>query len=241
MLPDRTFLYGMPPSRSQPPEKAEPTRFFKIKAVVSSHRVLGVADRTTRVFKVVEVISKDDPTVKPDKEFILKDVWIDVNAKTEAAIQEELLGRIEDFVKRPGGWKSHPLLQEFHNNEETLTDALVPLLENRAYTNLFLIVDAESIGLPCKSVHEDAWDPDDVYCLYPCTAKTEAPPSPDAKATTRPPKRRGEDPPSTCRAFAPKRRCLFLYEDVCERVSCLPTLGDAFDVLRQANLGTFDL
>jgi hypothetical protein len=135
MLPDRNFLYEMPPSRQQssesdpvaesteptaqqPEETRRPPRFFMIKAIVSEVRGFRVAGRTSRILKVVEVLSNTNPQPKFHGEFILKDAWIDATAKTEAQIQEELFGKIEDFIQRPGGWITHPLLSKFDDTRQ---------------------------------------------------------------------------------------------------------------------------
>ncbi|KAF4615049.1 hypothetical protein D9613_002445 [Agrocybe pediades] len=233
MLSDRNFLYKMPPAENQSSDRS-----FLLNEVVSEVRAVRVRSRTSRIFKVTEVDS-NHKALKPEKEFILKDVWIDAEVPTEVQIQAEILSNIKDFSERPEGWRSHPLLSSFDSAERKLTDALAPLLENGAYEELFLRATAESIGKPCIAVHQQAWDSNEIYTLRPpATDGDEVFGAGQHTSSTGGPRPVGEGQPlSATRAFKPRKRCFFLYDDVCERVSRLPTLGDVMDVMRQATLG----
>ncbi|KAF4614574.1 hypothetical protein D9613_002438 [Agrocybe pediades] len=239
MLSGGKFFYKMPPAGKQ-----TSGRCFLLKEIVSEVRALRVSGRTSRIFKVVEVDCNNE-ALKPEKEFVLKDVWIKAGALTEAQIQAEILSKIKEFSERPEGWRSHPLLSAFDDAETNLTDALAPLLESGAYEELFLKATAESIGEPCIAVHPEAWDSDDIFMLPPPSAGgDEALGSGQRIGSTNPGRvssstgtpRHGQ-PLSATRAFKPRKRCFFLYDDVCERVSRLPTLGDVMDVMHQATLG----
>ena len=94
---------------------------------------------------------------------------------------------------------------------------------------------ADTARTPNASVHTYFWSSNEIHHIKQIKIDT----SPDAhhpEGGTNHRKRHGGHLLSE-RAFPPKRRSLFLIEDPSERVSCLPTLGDAMDGLRQAHLG----
>lgn len=90
----------------------------------------------------------------------------------EAQIQEEILNNIEQFINRPGGWRSHPLLVRFDSENETRTDTLAPLLENGVYKKLSLRANAESSGEASKAMHRETWE---IYFVKQLTTVTNDP------------------------------------------------------------------
>lgn len=218
--------------------------FFRTTQIVSEIRGLHISGRNTRIWKAIEVVSKDDLTPRDGRrEIILKDAWIDQSAANEFDIQQQLFRDID--IVRQGEWKSLDILKgvaEYPGNVGIIQ--LGKYLEDDSYKNLFLRFDEKMrhLGNPCKSVHERAWDaPLDVFGA-PGTATDYIEPDDQSRRTgsmnnssrkTAQPKPPRENPQKTGRlSLAPKRRCLFAFPDTCTRVSHLPTLGDAMYVNR---------
>ncbi|KAJ2937064.1 hypothetical protein H1R20_g27, partial [Candolleomyces eurysporus] len=233
-LGDEGYLYEFPqgPNRSQ-------ARYFKTTQSVTECRGLRLAGRSTRVWKVLEVQSKTNRKKKlGSEEMIVKDVWIDANAESEAEIQRRVVSDIGQFADQRNWWK-HPLLEHINSG---LAAELFKLLKNGRFKKLFLTAIEEHSGEGSKDVAEKAWLTKDIFLkrslvpIEPGPTTQRLPPVREQKGQDTGPQRftRPKDPPY--RSFSPKRRWFFAYNEVCHRLSDLPTLGDAMDVLRQNHL-----
>ncbi|KAF5334194.1 hypothetical protein D9611_014506 [Ephemerocybe angulata] len=195
-----------------PGDSAGRSRFFKTTGVVQEASSETLSWGTTRVWKAVEVANfeGDDlvPKVAP-KEVIIKDVWIDAKAETEKEIQDKVFKSIDDFLEGPEPWRDHPCLAKM---KPAHFDAFQSLVANKKYRERFLQIREDFQGAPSKSVAEKTW------------AST--------TRTGRVEQETGEVIPTE---FAPKRRCFFMFDDVCTRVSHVPVFGDAVDIIRQAS------
>lgn len=262
LLDDKSYLYEFPATEKdstatvthEREEQRKPTPpsttaaattnsqavYFRTSTPLGEVRAFRVAGRTTRVFKGKQVISKENPTpVAGAIDVVVKDVWIGADSPTEVQIQQQLFDDIEDFAKSPEkDWKKHPLLEEFDKDIALLE----PLLTESRYKEFFLRAVRESVGERNLPVHPEAWDSDQIFTTKPPLVKeapamtTGARTGTTPATTAPPPPLAGGDRPSLLQAFSPKKRCFFLFEEVCTRVSELPTLGEAMDVLRQTHL-----
>lgn len=256
LLPDGSFLYefqaegdtGYLESGQLDTIPVPKAVYYRTTEPLVGGRAFCVAGRTTRIFKGKQVVSKEDPSpVQGAKDVVVKDGWIGVDSPTEFQNQKQLFGDIEKLATDfPGGWKTHPILEEFH--EEDLSE-LASLLSGERYKDLFLCVARESVGEGSKPVHPDAWESKDVFTLDDPIQEgshnitnERMNPSVMVTAATRPRAPEQYDAfgiklPSLRQTFSPKKRCFFVFNDICTRVSSLPTLGDAMSVLRQTYLG----
>lgn len=221
--------------------------YYKTTGQLSEFRAYRVAGRTTRIFKGKQVVSKEDPTPLPDAEdVVVKDIWIGADSPTELEIQQRLFKDIEDLrIQHPNGLATHVLLGYFGEQEARELDSW--LWDDR-YKDLFLCVDSESVGQGNKAVHPKAWDSDDIFVPEQPTPGESYAGTGDRTAfsippTVAPPSQTPLGPtytaqiPSSRRGFSPKKRCFYIFKQVCTRVSDLATLGDAIGVIRHAYLG----
>ncbi|KAF6754772.1 hypothetical protein DFP72DRAFT_1170076 [Ephemerocybe angulata] len=218
------FIYRFPGG------SAGSSRFFKTTGVVQEASSETLSSGTTRVWKAVEVANFEGdelvPKVAP-KEVIIKDVWIDALADTEKEIQDKVFKSIDDFIEGPERWRDHPCLAEFEPSQ--LSD-LETLVANKKYRDRFLHVRRDHQGRPSKSI----FTPSDMRTVSITPIKTQRIQSKFQRTKTSqtvPPGQGDTD----AAEFAPKKRCFFFFDDVCTRVSHVPSLGDAMTVLRQAS------
>ncbi|EAU81605.2 other/FunK1 protein kinase [Coprinopsis cinerea okayama7 len=233
----KQFLYKLPPTPEAKGDKPKgKRRYFLTTEIVDEYRSTRIAGRSTRVWKVVEVKGSSLELVDPNAEpLILKDAWITHDADTEKEIQDKVFGDIEKFASRDTVWASDELLKKF---PKAALKSFEKALEN--YTNYFSLIRHHYVGKPNKELSKEAcWTALDVFFQV----------KPERPQTTTSTQRSGDKSGSNkrsvtkdgdilkqreYRAFESKRRCFFVYELVCTRVSNLPTLGDAMDVLYQA-------
>ncbi|KAJ2930979.1 hypothetical protein H1R20_g6112, partial [Candolleomyces eurysporus] len=227
------------------PDEVNGSRFFSTTDCISDFRTLAVAGRKTRVFKVIQV--EKQGTSWREKEgaepMVLKDVWLDANARTERQIQDQLFTDIQSFSEKPD-WKSDDRLHSFTDPDDAdIMQAFEAVLQNGNYKNLFLLIKAESIGHPSKEVTGVARPADPpVFLPKPVTGAGEGIriPSRHTFQITNPSPnpsnglaQEDQIAKPEYRKFSPKRRCFLLFADECTPVDSLPTVGDAFTVLGQ--------
>ncbi|TFY59789.1 hypothetical protein EVG20_g7659 [Dentipellis fragilis] len=198
-------------------------RYFKTLHSVAEHLSLRVTGRSTRVFKVIEVGSFDDLAPVPDaKHQILKYVWLDVEAKTERAIQNKIFEDLDKFATKLKGLKEGASgLDEFSGvspgDQEMLRTAL---FKPENYKRHFLTIDCDQQGFESKPVSPDATVTDDIFTRLPpatvpaslayasssrshLTSATSSQ-QPEAKVPRQP------------REYVPKRQYRVVFNEVCE-------------------------
>ncbi|KAF6754781.1 hypothetical protein DFP72DRAFT_1009374 [Ephemerocybe angulata] len=231
-----------------PGDSAGSSRFFKTTSIVEECRSKRLSGRTTRVWKAVEVANFEGaelvPKVTP-KEVIIKDVWIDASADTEKEIQEKVFDSIDKFVEDPEPWRNHPCLAQLKPSH---FDAFETLVENKKYRERFLQIREGFQGPRSKSVGEKAWTSTSIFVPARAEPVTVSPTKTQRnqskyQSTEQSRTKRVEQGPVQFKAravihteFAPKRRCFFMFDDVCTRVSHVPVLGDAVDIIHQASI-----
>ncbi|KAF6754776.1 hypothetical protein DFP72DRAFT_1009369 [Ephemerocybe angulata] len=239
--PDPAFIFGFPCGT------AGIRRFFKTTSIVEECRSKRLSGRETRVWKAVEVANFEGKALADNltpKEIIIKDVWIDGPADTEKQIQDKVFKNIDDFVDDPQPWRDHPCLAKFPPSR---LDDLETLITNKKYQERFLRIRGHFEGPLSKSVAKDAWASPSIFTQARVEAVSMSPlktqrnrseyePTPASQVAPVPKsalqfKMSGE----IHTEFAPKKRCFFYFDEVCTRVSHVPTFGDAVDILRQAS------
>lgn len=235
---------------TQPPDEVQASDqrqsyFFKTTQIVSEIRNFRIAGRNTRIWKAVEVVSKDNLTPKDNgREIILKDAWIDHDAVDEFDIQQQLFRDI-DVVKQ-GNWQASALLSSISQSPSGAEmTKLGEYLKDDSYKDLFLRFDEKMryTSKPSKSIHPQAWNaPADVFGFTGVAYTNSVDPIDYSKRTgsmsnssrQKVTHQGTRNVRSNGLTLAPKKRCLFVFPDTCTRVSHVPTLGDAMDVLHQA-------
>ncbi|KAF6758221.1 hypothetical protein DFP72DRAFT_1005947 [Ephemerocybe angulata] len=207
--------------RSKRTLKQDQSFFFKTTHLVSGGH--------TRIWKAVEVTSKLN--LKPkhkSREIILKDTWVDNDSATEFDLQRQMFQDI-DALKQ-SNWESLPILSSIPGDREEF-DRLRGYLKDDSYKGLFLRYDERMCytGLPGKSRSNRLWKPTSAHGSAHSLAEN---PGPSGKALR--PDSMEDAPVSDELRISAKRRCFFVFPETCTRVSNLPTLGDAINVLNQA-------
>ncbi|KAF5334181.1 hypothetical protein D9611_014510 [Ephemerocybe angulata] len=210
-----------------PGDSAGSSRFFKTTGVVQEASSERLSSGTTRVWKAVEVANFEGDELVPNvapKEVIIKDVWIDAKAETEKEIQEKVFKSIDDFIEGSQSWRDHPCLAEFEPSQ--LSD-LETLVANKMYRDRFLRV---------RQDHQSGMRP---VSITPIKTQRIQSKYQRTKTSQTVPTGQGDTDADTSRKihaeFTPKKRCFFFFDDVCTRVSHVPSLGDAMTVLRQTS------
>ncbi|KAF5324780.1 hypothetical protein D9611_004064 [Ephemerocybe angulata] len=210
--------------RSKAGPKQEPSFFFKTTHLVSAGN--------SHIWKAVEVMSKSN--MKPKhrgREVILKDTWVDADSATEFDLQRRLFQDID--ILKQSDWESLPILKGIPPDREEF-HRLRGYLKDDSYKSLFLRYDERMhyAGQSTKSLSpEQVWNPANT----PGVAHTLAgnlEHQEHCRTTTRPHPLKDRFVPNP--RLTSRRRCFFIFPDTCKRVSDLPTLGDAMDVLNQA-------
>lgn len=269
-LSDGSWLYGLPEGSSVGDHDEEThvttaPMYFKTTNSIVEARSSRIAGRSTRVWKAIQVRSKDDATpVGGAKEIVLKDCWMEGEGRSELEIQRKLFEDIEAFKNRPEGWRQHPFFvpcpdpvegaqptkREPAFTQEQLDD-VEDLLQDDKYKGLFLRIAFEHKGDNSIPIHACAWQSDEIFPddkeaneeaeKDNTTSPRKSLASSKKNLTTQPPSRSQDLKASgpSPRAFAQKRRCLTIFREVCTQIDHLPTVGDAIDVLRGAHSGAW--
>ncbi|KAF5334192.1 hypothetical protein D9611_014508 [Ephemerocybe angulata] len=213
-------------------------RLFKTTEAIGDHTgSLRVSGHTTRVWKAVEVANIDgDPLTGTGdgmkaEGVVIKDVWIDATAETEKEIQDKIFKSINEFVESPEPWKGHPCLAKFTPLQFADLESLIV---DKQYRKCFLRIRETHQSQPSKAVAKDSWMHDDPFTVSE-TPQTAIPPQlPSTLGATNLVQSAPDNVNGRIEArYPPKKRCFFMFDEICTRVSHLPTFGDAVDILRQ--------
>ncbi|KAG2008942.1 other/FunK1 protein kinase [Coprinopsis cinerea AmutBmut pab1-1] len=158
LLSDQTYVYELPPDT----ERTTPAYFKTIHLL--SDREASI--HRARVWRVKRVVSNSDLRRVPGtRDEVLKDVYVDEHAKTEADIQDDLFHDIASFARNED-WRSHVLLKDLEKED---LDPLESALEGENFKHLFLRIVAKHLNEPgdpllsgkgnrrrrCQFVYED--------------------------------------------------------------------------------------
>ncbi|KXN81815.1 hypothetical protein AN958_03733 [Leucoagaricus sp. SymC.cos] len=215
-------------------------RYFKTLGSLASYRPNRITGRMTRVWRTVEIDAFGGKKIS-NREFALKDVWLDSNAPTEKKIQEDIFDAVEaEKMKRDRGEVSCLDCIKSWNAQQR--DKLESLLETGEYRNLFMKIECESVG-GCTTIRKpDAATPD------PGLLKAATKGPVESRSWTLDGADRSRDSPGSVhpvpvvpaasggntnrRSYSPKQRYLLVYGEVGRALHQLKSFKDVFQSLR---------
>ncbi|KAG2008906.1 other/FunK1 protein kinase [Coprinopsis cinerea AmutBmut pab1-1] len=141
LLPDRSYIYTLPPDES----RTTPL-FYRTVELVSEFHSSNPGGRTSRIWKVRQVLSATDSSPIPGTtEVILKDVTLDARLPTEADNQRQLFDDIANVAKDEN-WSSHPIVKEFRARDLAL---LSEAFQGDNFKRYFACIIASHASAPC--------------------------------------------------------------------------------------------
>jgi Fungal protein kinase len=213
-------------------DKKAGTVYFKTLQSLSEYRSLCISGRATRVWQVIQIKSLDDHSpVNSAKEVVLKDIWLQQDAKTERELQTDLFTDIGAFITGTSAGEPFPPQE---SSETTFQELIRGILVGEQWKQHFLTIMFDSIGVPSKECPmfarpdptlfnkpliqrvapgSQASDYSRVYSTSALHEKTSS-----TSAT-----------PAAPRKFAPKRRYFVIFEELCEAVEDLTRFSDTID------------
>ena len=224
-----TYLFRMPGN-------GKPDRFFRTERSLSEYRSSNITGRMARVWHVAEYSSPTDKGPAMAHR-VLKDVWLDASADTEKQTQSAIFEDLKKFFKSPS-LKEDPRYIAFQELEPTLDE----LSQNEEYKKYFLKIDAEYVGKTSKLLAPDSSPKKELLFknVKPFIPKlktvTQSIPR-DLHGTPRPTAMETDVDATVPRDFAPKRQYRVVFEEICETVGDLKTLGEVADVLEETLVG----
>lgn len=222
-------------------------RYFKVLRTISEHLGVCITGRATRVFEVVEVHSFDSvATIDPNQPKILKDVWLDEDARSEGEIQSAIFEDLDELARHllPKG-APEPL--HFSGMEAAEKTLLLDALRDRNYQKHFLTIPhgASEKVFVSKEVPVGAVSANNVFAhphpkLKPSivlngdTSRSGLAYNALCSSMHMSPEKR---PNPLRRKFKPKNRHLTVYEEVCKALHKVPDLPSVLKALKDCLLG----
>ncbi|KAJ2912406.1 hypothetical protein MD484_g8009, partial [Candolleomyces efflorescens] len=156
------YVYRIGEHASDSPDK---DRYFRtVNSIVVPSRIC-ITGRATRVMEVQEVLSFEDPTPIPDsKIYVLRDAWMEQDARTERQIQAAIFDDLEAFGEQL--LTSHLEPDQFADFDEDMKAEVRDIFSRNAYKEYFLTIVCDSVGSVSKTVApgcaqiEDIFDPE---------------------------------------------------------------------------------
>ena len=199
---------------------------------------------------MIEIEGKKRPDKMPPNPtyLVLKDAWVNSRSMTEGEVQRELFRDIATFAKDPA-WRENPLLSHIRRYAPEHLEELAGYLKDDTFKKLFLNITAEWTGSSSFDIHENArmtaeifYDPFPADDPYSTSLSQSARSAGRTGSVSRPLSadevHEGEDPHKRpYRAFAPRKRCFLVFNDICTRIQDLPTIGNVMFVGRQCSFG----
>jgi len=219
-------------------------RFFHTQEVISGYRSNNITGRIARIWAAREVESNwKDATCIGEDECVVKDVWLDAEARTESEIQTAIFADIEQF------WETTPPADKA--GLEPLWNKHKNLVSSGGYKDYFLAHIAEQVGETTKPYNNVSFrlKPG----LFPALDQRDSPDSPTPSRTKSRPNTKNQRPtvghtkeksnaprqPVYDREFASRRQYQVVFKEKCKAtVGHLATLGQVVDILRQALIRT---
>ncbi|KAA1476268.1 hypothetical protein DENSPDRAFT_827146 [Dentipellis sp. KUC8613] len=145
-------------------------RYFKSLRCIAEHLGTCITGRATRVFEVIEVRSFEDLTVIGKKNQILKDVWLDANARTERQIQSEIFKELDKLAGDlcVEGAAEPPHFFGLETKDKIL---ILDALRDRKYRQHFLTIECDEQGRLSKPMPEGAVPVAGLFIVVPPLAK----------------------------------------------------------------------
>ena len=140
-------------------------RYFRTVKPILEPRQICITGRSTRVVEAQEVYSFQNPTPIPDaRTYVLREAWIEQDAKTERQIQVELFADLKAFGDQLLVCEHEP--DQFIDFGDDMKAEIRDIFSRYAYKDYFLTIACDSVGYPSKAVApgcaevEDVFDPD---------------------------------------------------------------------------------
>ncbi|TBU58829.1 hypothetical protein BD310DRAFT_818672 [Dichomitus squalens] len=189
--------------------------YFKVLRSIAEHvGPCTIAGPSTRVFEVVNVPSFDNITATTESvasPMVLKDVWLDIEAKPEKQIQNTIFGRLQDVAHRLQDGQDLPQLTGLDDaGKELLRNAL----RDETYRDYFLTIDCDTQGVQSKSLAPGTWREDDVFTFWDSSFWDSSSDRSRSLYVTPPPHRARSF--STWRSFVAKRQYRVVFKEVCQ-------------------------
>ncbi|KDQ22365.1 hypothetical protein PLEOSDRAFT_1051064, partial [Pleurotus ostreatus PC15] len=214
------YIYRIPSTE----QGQQRDRFFRTTASIAEYRSNNITGRMARVWKVVEcnpsgaVLSPSEPSR------VLKDVWLEDSALTEAQIQSQIFEDIQKFFRD----KQDARYLAFERLRPSISD----LERNDRYKKYFIEIVADYEGRRTKPRSPNSQRKHMLFSTVeplalPTTSNRGGSGTPcptESKITF------DEGP----REFAPRKQYRVIFGEVCEAVGDLGSVGEVADVLSQA-------
>ena len=173
------------------------------------------------------------------KEAVLKDIWIQQDAKTERELQADLFMDIGAHITGTSPGEPIPRLQ---SSEATFKELIRGILVDGQWKKHFLTIMFDSIGVPSRECPISA-RPDPTLFNKPLNQ----PVAPGARvtdysraystSTLRERTSSTSATPAAPRKFAPKRRYFVVFEELCEAVEDLTRFSDTMNAMKDTVKG----
>ena len=217
------------------------TRYFKTIKCLSEFKPLCITGRTTRVWLVEEVNSFDDLTAKQGEPLrVLKDVWLNAEAKTERQIQDSIFADVEKFIQKFEDEGSSPKIA-FATLSEPFQGILKELFKGGKFKRHFLSICCDGQGYTSKVRAPSARHCPELL-IKPESALQAAQNA--TSDTSRCQSRTHDEPtqakvdiPRVPRFHLPRRQYRVVYTEVAEAMQELTSFHDSMRALRGGLIG----
>lgn len=219
----------------------EGTAYFRTLESLSEYRSLNISGRATRVWRAIQIKSLDDHSPVNGANVVLKDIWLQQDAKTERQLQTELFTDITTFSKQiPPRWPYVPVAIP---TSGTLEGPIQDILADEKWKRHFLTIKFDAIGASCKKCSISAKA--DLTLFRPPFTPQKAPRSPasdssrvySSASALREQSSSTSQSPVVPRKFAPKRRYIVVFEELCKAVEELTSFSDTMNALKDSVKG----
>ncbi|KAG2008959.1 other/FunK1 protein kinase [Coprinopsis cinerea AmutBmut pab1-1] len=229
------YVYRFPADSTNP----EPAYYYTVDSI-EEYRPLKLRCRATRLWRVTQVESFDNYNRITDKDFVLKEVFLNSDAPSEMDIQQKLFEDVKKF-RDDKGWRQREILSAFSpESKRTLGAAL------KDFKKYFSCAIRQHSGNPGLEVSPKARAVSNIFPVYVPPPEQPLGSTVRRMSGTQPPVKKGGARKATQKkhtgamgsppdpnALTPRRPCRVLFENVCTPLHDIPTLGEAIDVLKQ--------
>ncbi|KAF7430399.1 hypothetical protein PC9H_006104 [Pleurotus ostreatus] len=199
-------------------------RFFRTTASIAEYRSNNITGRMARVWKVVECNCSGNVLSPGEPSRVLKDVWLEDSALTEAQIQSQIFEDIKKFFRD----KQDARYLAFERLRPSISD----LERNDRYKKYFIEIVVDYEGKRTKPRSPNSQGKRRLFStVEPLALPTTS--YRGGSGTPRPPESK-DALDETPREFTPRKQYRVVFGEVCEAVGDLRTVGEVTDVLSQA-------
>jgi hypothetical protein len=209
--------------------------YFKTSQSLSEYRSCCISGRATRVWKVEQIKSLLDhsPVNCEGKVLVLKDIWLEQDAKTERELQTNLFKDIRAFIAQG----------HFPQLESPKFETLIrSLLVGERWKKHFLTITFDGDGEPSKKCPVSARPNSTLFHkplsrpIAPLSQAADQSRAYSASVLHEQTPLESVALPAP-RKYAPKRRYIVVFEELCETVENLTSFTDTMNALKDAVQG----